>query len=242
MYETCSLRGDGDSYFGLLCVTQCNLISRYSHFTEICCPHYETYALKMDAGCVLWNLCPRLPEYMSLGWSKYQLSVRKTTVTELVNVAANTLDFHSRGSRLESWPEDRQIWDLFRFSSARPGKYLNYTSIMLWLFPSKSYFVHHLLTPYYSTVYSQAAESVIKESTNKLRAKMPPYIKHAGRWGEGARGSVVGWDTMQQPGRPRIRFLMSLKCFQLTRSSQPQYDAAVDWASNRNQYQESSWG
>jgi hypothetical protein len=39
------------------------------------------------------------------------------------------------------------------------------------------------------------------------------------------RGSVIGWGTMLQGGRSRVRFPMSL-----------------DSASNRNEYQESSWG
>jgi hypothetical protein len=90
MYETCGLRDSGDSYFGLLGLTQCNLIGRPRRFGVICCPPYQTYTLKTDAACVLWNIRPRLPEYTSLGWSNYNLSVSITTVTEQVDAVANT--------------------------------------------------------------------------------------------------------------------------------------------------------
>jgi hypothetical protein len=46
---------------------------------------------------------------------------------------------------------------------------------------------------------------------------------------------------MLQAGRSRIRLPMSLD-LQLTLSFQPHYGPAVDAASNRNEYQESSWG
>jgi hypothetical protein len=50
-------------------------------------------------------------------------------------------------------------------------------------------------------------------------------------WGEmGARGSVLHWGTMLQAGRSRIRVPMRY------------YGSGVDLASNRNEYQESSWG
>jgi hypothetical protein len=59
----------------------------------------------------------------------------------------------------------------------------------------------------------------------------------------GARDSAVGWGTMLQAGRSRVRFLMrSLDFFQFTSSFQPHYGPQVDSASNRNEYQESSWG
>jgi hypothetical protein len=48
---------------------------------------------------------------------------------------------------------------------------------------------------------------------------------------------------MLQAGRLRVRFLMrSLDIFQLTESFQPHYGPGVDSASNRNGYQETSWG
>jgi hypothetical protein len=52
------------------------------------------------------------------------------------------------------------------------------------------------------------------------------------------RGSVLGWGTMPQAGRSRIPdevvgFLNWLK---------PHCGPGVDSASNRNEYQESSWG
>jgi hypothetical protein len=55
----------------------------------------------------------------------------------------------------------------------------------------------------------------------------------------GARGSVVGWGTMLQAGRMRVRLPMtSLDLIQLF---QPHYGPRVDSASNRNENQESSW-
>jgi hypothetical protein len=52
----------------------------------------------------------------------------------------------------------------------------------------------------------------------------------------GARGSVVGWGTMLQAGRSRVRFTMCSLDFSI--------DIILpdDLASNRNEYQESSWG
>jgi hypothetical protein len=44
----------------------------------------------------------------------------------------------------------------------------------------------------------------------------------------GARGRVLGWGNVLQAGRSRVRY-------------QPHYDPGVDSASNRNEYQESSW-
>ena len=51
----------------------------------------------------------------------------------------------------------------------------------------------------------------------------------------GARGGAVGWGTALQTGRSRVRFTMvSLEVFTL----RPHYSPGVDWASNRNEYQE----
>jgi hypothetical protein len=54
----------------------------------------------------------------------------------------------------------------------------------------------------------------------------------------GSRGSVVGWGTMLQAGRSRVRVPMRWN----SSSFQPHYGAGVDSASNRNEYQEDSWG
>jgi hypothetical protein len=51
----------------------------------------------------------------------------------------------------------------------------------------------------------------------------------------GARGSVVGWGTMLQAGRSRVRVPMRW----IFSSFQPHYGPGVDSASNRNEYQES---
>jgi hypothetical protein len=51
-----------------------------------------------------------------------------------------------------------------------------------------------------------------------------------------ARGSVVGWGTMRQAGRSRVQIPMRSLNFQ------PHYGPWVDSITNRNDYQESSWG
>jgi hypothetical protein len=53
-----------------------------------------------------------------------------------------------------------------------------------------------------------------------------------------ARGNVVGWGTMLQAGRSRVRVPMRWNFS----SFQSHYGPGVDSASNRNEYQESSWG
>jgi hypothetical protein len=61
---------------------------------------------------------------------------------------------------------------------------------------------------------------------------------------KGARGSVGGWVTMLQAGRKVVGSILNevIGYFQLTESFQPHYGPRVDSASNRNEYQESSWG
>jgi hypothetical protein len=54
----------------------------------------------------------------------------------------------------------------------------------------------------------------------------------------GARGSVVGWANMLQAGRSRVRVPIRWNFS----SFQPHYGPGVDSASNRNKYQEPSWG
>jgi hypothetical protein len=51
----------------------------------------------------------------------------------------------------------------------------------------------------------------------------------------GARRSVVGWGSMLQAGKSRVRFPMRLfHFFQLTYTFQQHYGPEVDSASNRN--------
>jgi hypothetical protein len=54
----------------------------------------------------------------------------------------------------------------------------------------------------------------------------------------GARGSVVGWGTMLQAGRSWVRVPIKWNFS----SFQPHYGPGVDSDSNRNEYQEPSWG
>jgi hypothetical protein len=56
--------------------------------------------------------------------------------------------------------------------------------------------------------------------------------------------SIIGWGTELQGERLRVRFpIKTLDFFpQFSQSTQPQYDPGFDSASNRNGYQESSWG
>jgi hypothetical protein len=57
------------------------------------------------------------------------------------------------------------------------------------------------------------------------------------------RISIVGWGTMPQVARSWVRFLTgSLFFFHFTQSFQPHYGPGVNSASNRNEYQGSSWG
>jgi hypothetical protein len=57
-----------------------------------------------------------------------------------------------------------------------------------------------------------------------------------------ARGSVVGWGTMLQARRSRVWFPMGSLDFSIDIIFKPHYDSVVGSASNRNEYQESSWG
>jgi hypothetical protein len=57
----------------------------------------------------------------------------------------------------------------------------------------------------------------------------------------GARGSVVGWHTILPDGRSRVRVPMRSSDFSIYLIFQPHYGPGVDSASNRNEYQDSSW-
>jgi hypothetical protein len=58
----------------------------------------------------------------------------------------------------------------------------------------------------------------------------------------GARSSVVGWGTMLQSGRTRVRIPTMWIFFNLPNLSSRTMALGVDSASNRNEYQESAWG
>jgi hypothetical protein len=55
-------------------------------------------------------------------------------------------------------------------------------------------------------------------------------------------GSIVDWGTMLQAGRLRVRILMGSLDFPIDLTLQPHYGPGVNPATNRNEYQESSWG
>jgi hypothetical protein len=76
---------------------------------------------------------------------------------------------------------------------------------------------------------------IMKRITNSYDLKFK-YIKIV----PGARGSVVGWGTMLQAGRSWVRVPMRWNFS----SFQPHYGVhpGVHSASNRNEYQEPSWG
>jgi hypothetical protein len=58
----------------------------------------------------------------------------------------------------------------------------------------------------------------------------------------GARGSVVGWGTMLKAEGRGFESQWGHWIFQFTKSFQPHYGYGVDSASDRNEYQEGSWG
>jgi hypothetical protein len=66
-----------------------------------------------------------------------------------------------------------------------------------------------------------------------------PYPQQMNLW----RGSVVGWGIMLQAGRSPVRVPDEVDFFNLPYSFHPHYGPGpgVDSASNRNEYQESSW-
>jgi hypothetical protein len=56
------------------------------------------------------------------------------------------------------------------------------------------------------------------------------------------RYRIDGWSTILQAGRSRVQFPMGHWIFQLTYSFEPHYGPEIESASNRNEYQKSSWG
>jgi hypothetical protein len=90
-----------------------------------------------------------------------------------------------------------------------------------------------------------------------MSSTLPPLVLRFSRWlskryitlrisdfifySQEVRGSVDGWGTMLQDRRSRVRFTVRSLDFSIG-LSQPHYGPGVDSASNRNEYQESSWG
>jgi hypothetical protein len=56
-----------------------------------------------------------------------------------------------------------------------------------------------------------------------------------------ARGRAVGWGTMQQAGRSRLRVSMRWIFFSIYLIFQPHYGSGDDSPCNRKEYQETSW-
>jgi hypothetical protein len=61
-------------------------------------------------------------------------------------------------------------------------------------------------------------------------------------WCKVASGSAVGWDTMLQDGRPRVRFTVKSLHFSIYQNFPTALWPWIDSASKANEYQESSWG
>jgi hypothetical protein len=72
---------------------------------------------------------------------------------------------------------------------------------------------------------------------SKVSSQVHKILKR-NTWHKGPRGSVVGWGTMLQAGRSWVLVPMRWNFS----SFQPHYGPGVDSASNRNEYQEPSWG
>jgi hypothetical protein len=58
----------------------------------------------------------------------------------------------------------------------------------------------------------------------------------------GASGSILGWGTTLKGGRSWVPFPISSLDFSIDLTFQLHYGPGVDSDSNRNEYQESSWG
>jgi hypothetical protein len=80
--------------------------------------------------------------------------------------------------------------------------------------------------------------STMKSRVSVLGFSEVPYSVNISSGCMRARGTVVGWVTMLQAGRSRVRVLMRWNFS----SFQPHYGPGVDSAFNRNEYQEPSWG
>jgi hypothetical protein len=83
--------------------------------------------------------------------------------------------------------------------------------------------------------------AVLKKLKARLQKKCIMLVLHHNSV-YGARCSVVGWGTMLQGGRSRVRVPMRSLDISINYSFQLHYDPVVDSASNSNEYQKSSIG
>jgi hypothetical protein len=98
-------------------------------------------------------------------------------------------------------------------------------------------------------IYIAGSHNLATASEDKLRKLSERCSERSSAWISestiitlGAPSSVVGWGTMLQAGRLRVQVPIRWIFFQFTWSFQPHYGPGVDSASNKNEYQESSWG
>jgi hypothetical protein len=126
-------------------------------------------------------------------------------------------------------------WNIRRIANACPAAKLfaaQYSKVISPMLPQTSYRIENAL-------YLYSGGNRFEFIPLKSRYSDPKYL-----WfflvfqSKYRRGSVVGWGTMLQAGRSRVRVPTRWNFS----SFHPHYGPRVDSASNRNEYQESSWG
>jgi hypothetical protein len=102
--------------------------------------------------------------------------------------------------------------------------------------------------PYEKDEHPKPGSLVATQCSTAPRSKAPVTpttsftFKYASTICFGVRGSVVGWGTMLEAERSRVRFPMKSLGLSIDWSFYPHYGLRDDSASNWNEYQESSWG
>jgi hypothetical protein len=94
----------------------------------------------------------------------------------------------------------------------------------------------------WNTIFKSHSGELYVTKDEAAKMNSPFSIKWKCHWEWGARGSAVGWGTMLQAGRSRVLFPMRSLDFSIELNLPAHYDTVVDSASNRNEYQGSSWG
>jgi hypothetical protein len=113
------------------------------------------------------------------------------------------------------------------------GCWVRQTNVPKHVWTCSSFHLHEPQTNW--VLYSQASEVVVCVRGILLTEK---WVLHAK---EGACGSIIVQGTMLQGGRSPVRVPDEVDFFNLPNPFQPHYGPEVDSASNRNEYQESSW-